>query len=81
MATDQQFLLLFASGYPPITERVGNARNQNGNRGKRFLAPLAEGQQAIVMALCPSCVRPSVHCACVLASVNSSFNKLLLRNF
>ena len=25
-----------------------------------FLAPLAEGQQAIVMALCPSCVRLSV---------------------
>ena len=25
-----------------------------------FLAPLAEGQRAIVMALCPSCVRPSV---------------------
>ena len=26
----------------------------------RFLAPLAEGQRAIVMALCPSCVRPFV---------------------
>ena len=28
------------------------------------LAPLAEGQQAIVMAFCPSCVRPSV-CTCI----------------
>ena len=27
---------------------------------EQFLAPLAEGQRAIVMALCPSCVRPSV---------------------
>ena len=25
-----------------------------------FLAPLAEGQRAIVMALCPLCVRPCV---------------------
>ena len=53
-----------------------------------FLAPLAEGQRAIVMALCQSCmpasVRPSVcpcMCAWVLASVNSSFKKLLLRNY
>ena len=29
-----------------------------------FLAPLAEGQRAIVMALCPSCVHPFVR-ACV----------------
>ena len=29
-----------------------------------FLAPLAKGQRAIVMALCPSCVRPFVR-ACV----------------
>ena len=27
----------------------------------RFLAPLAVGQRAYVMARCPSCVRPSVH--------------------
>ena len=49
-----------------------------------FLATLAEGQRAIVMALCPSCVhlavRLSVHLH-VHASVNSSFKKLLLRNF
>ena len=37
-----------------------------------FLAPLAEGQRAIVMALCPSSVR---------ASVNFFFKKLLLRNY
>ena len=37
-------------------------------RNKQFLASLAKGQQAIVMALCPSCVRQSVH-----TSVNSSF--------
>ena len=42
----------------------------------RFLAPLAEGQRAIVMALCPSCVRSSVR-----ASVNFFFKKLLLRNY
>ena len=29
-----------------------------------FLAPLAKGQQAIVMALCPLCVRPSMY-ACI----------------
>ena len=49
----------------------------------QFLAPLAKGQQAIVMALCPSCVRPSVSLsvhACVRASVNSCFKKLL-RNY
>ena len=40
-----------------------------------FLAPLAEGQRAIVMALCPSFVH-----ACVRPSVNSSFKKLL-RNY
>ena len=45
-----------------------------------FLAPLAKGQRAIVMALCPLCVRPFV-CLCVRASVNSSFKKLLLRNY
>ena len=42
-----------------------------------FLAPLAEGQRAIVMALCPSCVRRPF----LRASVNSSFKKLLLRNY
>ena len=41
-----------------------------------FLAPLTEGQRAIVMALCPSCVRSSVR-----ASVNFFFKKLLLRNY
>ena len=41
-----------------------------------FLAPLAEGQRAIVMALCPSCVHSSVR-----ASVNFFFKKLLLRNY
>ena len=39
-----------------------------------LLAPLAEGQRAIVMALCPSCVRPSVR-ACVRASVNFFLKK------
>ena len=34
------------------------------------------GQQAIVMALCPLCVR-----ACECVSINSSFKKLLLRNY
>ena len=55
---------------------VGSVENTVGKgeiaRYEQFLAPLAEGQQAIVMALCPSCVR---------ASVNSSFKKLLLRNY
>ena len=49
---------------------------------KAFLAPLAESQRAIVMVLCPSCVRPSVCpsvCLCVCASVNTSFKKLFLR--
>ena len=44
-----------------------------------FLASLAEGQGAIVMALCPS-VSPSVRPS-VGASVNSSFKKLLLKNY
>ena len=55
---------------------------------QRFLAPLAEGRRAIVIALCLSCVRLFVHpfdraCvrACLRASVNSSFKKLLLRNY
>ena len=39
----------------------------------QFLAPLANGQEAIVMVLCPS-IHPSVR-----ASVNSSFKKLLIR--
>ena len=38
-----------------------------------FLAPLAEGQRAIVMALCPSCVRSCVR--------KLFFKKLLLRNY
>ena len=45
-----------------------------------FLAPLAQGQQAIVMALCLSCIRLFA-CACVCPSINSSFKKLLLRNY
>ena len=39
-----------------------------------FLAPLAEGQRAIVMALCPSCVRQSVRLA-----VRPCIRKLLLQ--
>ena len=39
-------------------------KKKYGNKAKLLLAPLAEGQRAIVMALCPSCVRPSVR-ACV----------------
>ena len=31
-----------------------------GHHGPLVLAPLAVGQQAYVMAGCPSCVRPSV---------------------
>ena len=45
-----------------------------------FLAPLAKGQRAIVMALCPSCVCPSVRSS-VRVSVNFFFKKLLLRNY
>ena len=39
-----------------------------------FLAPLAEGQRAIVMALCPSCVRPFVR-----PSMRACVRKLFLR--
>ena len=46
-----------------------------------FLAPLAEGQRAIVMALCLSCVRLLRACLRVCASVNSSFKKLIVRNY
>ena len=49
-----------------------------------LLATLAKGQQAIVMALCPLCFRSSGRLsvrACMSASVNSSFKKLLLRNY
>ena len=42
---------------------------------KTFLAPLVEGQRALIMVLCLACVRPSVR-----RSVNSSFKKLL-RNY
>ena len=52
------------------------------------LAPLAKGQRAIVMALCPSWVRPAVSPygqlavrLCMRVSVNSSFKKLFLRNY
>ena len=50
-----------------------------------FLALLAEGQRAIVMVLCPLCVRPFV-CACVhkILLQKTSPRKLLtgfLRNF
>ena len=51
---------------------------------KQFLAPLAEGQQAIVMVLCPSCVHPAIRLSVrpsVCAPVNSSFKKLPLRNY
>ena len=41
-----------------------------------FLAPLAKGQRAIAMVLCSSCVCPSAR-----LSINSSFKKLLLRNY
>ena len=48
----------------------------------RFLAPLAEGQRAIVMVLCPSLVLPSLRssvCACVrkLVLQKTSPQKLL----
>ena len=50
-----------------------------------FLATLAEGQRAFVMALCPSSVRPSVRvCVCKLFLQKTSSQKLLigfLRNF
>ena len=42
-------------------------------RYEQFLAPLAEGQRAIVMALCPSCVRPSAR-----SSVRACVRKLFL---
>ena len=45
-----------------------------------FLAPLAEDQGTIVMVLCPFGVRLAV-CPSMRASVNSSFKKLLLRNY
>ena len=46
-----------------------------------FLAPLAEGQRAIVMAWGRrASVRPSVRSS-VRASVNFFFKKLLLRNY
>ena len=41
-----------------------------------FLCPLAKGQRAIVMALCPSCFHVSVR-----SSVNFSFIKLYLRSY
>ena len=60
-----------------MSERVVNTEGKGQiSHNKQFLAPLAEGQEAIVMVLCPSCVRTCVH-----ASVNSSFKKLLLRNY
>ena len=46
-----------------------------GHHGPLVLAPLAEGQGAIVMALCLSSVCSSVRSS-VCASVNSSFKKL-----
>ena len=45
-----------------------------------FLAPLAVGQQAYVMARCPSCVRPSVRASVrpsVRPCVNFFFKHLL----
>ena len=65
-------------------KHCGNMRNCSLRANSPFLAPLAEGQRAIVMALCPSCVCPVVWpsvCLCVRASVNFSFKKLLLRNY
>ena len=44
-----------------------------------FLAPLAKGQQAIVMALCPSCVCPSISLS-VCLSVSACVRKLFLQN-
>ena len=43
-----------------------------------FLAPLAKGQQAIVMALCPPCIGLFVHlCICKLFLKKTSPQKLL----
>ena len=79
-------------GLTSINQSIKSVKSVNNESGQfsscqgvslpydSFLAPLAEGQQAIVMALCPSCVRPSVR-PCMRASVNSSFKKLLLRNY
>ena len=44
----------------------------------KFLAPLAEGQQAIVMALCLSCV-PSSVLVSVCSSLRWSVGKLFLQ--
>ena len=49
-----------------------------------FLAPLAKGQRAIVMALCPSSVRPSVLACVRKLFLQKTSQKLLtgfLRNF
>ena len=48
----------------------------------QFLAPLAKGQQAIVMALCPSCVRPlSVHPCVRKPFLQKTFPQKLLTGF
>ena len=43
-----------------ILPRPSSSYDHQSKVVSQFLAPLAEGQRAIVMALCPSCVRASV---------------------
>ena len=45
-----------------------------------FLAPLAKGQWAIVMALCPSCICPSI-CPCVCKLFLQKTSQKLLTGF
>ena len=47
--------------------------------GSSFLAPLAVGQRAYVMALCPSCVRPSVRA--LTFSLNIFFSETTYTDF
>ena len=61
--------------YARIVPATSSPQHYRLSYGTWFLAPLAKGQWAIVMALCASCVWPSV-----LASVNFAFEKLL-RNY
>ena len=49
-----------------------------GSEAFSFLAPLAEGQGAIVMVLCPSCVCPLI-CPSVRPSVRACILKLFLQ--
>ena len=68
-ASNQSFLL-FHNVFNPIKNKLKHFIETY------FLAPLAKGQRAIVMALCPSSVSPSVH-----EAINFAFTKLLLRNY